>query len=90
MAVQKSRKSRSRRDMRRSHHRMEMAEKSIEAPTGEKLSILFIINTVYKVITYLLKTLRQQKDFLFLLPQVFHQTAQHSFHSHHASVPLAF
>ena len=26
MAVQKSRKSRSRRDMRRSHHRMEVAE----------------------------------------------------------------
>ena len=36
MAVQKSRKSRSRRDMRRSHHRMEIAEISVDATTGEK------------------------------------------------------
>jgi large subunit ribosomal protein L32 len=36
MAVQKSRKSRSRRDMRRSHHRMEVTELSVDATTGEK------------------------------------------------------
>ncbi len=36
MAVQKSRKSRSRRDMRRSHDRMELPTLSIDATTGEK------------------------------------------------------
>lgn len=36
MAVQKSRKSRSRRDMRRSHHHMEIAELSVDSTTGEK------------------------------------------------------
>ena len=36
MAVQTSRKSRSRRDMRRSHLRMEVAELSVDATTGEK------------------------------------------------------
>ena len=36
MAVQKSRKSRSRRDMRRSHHHMSVAELSVDATTGEK------------------------------------------------------
>ena len=36
MAVQQNRKSRSRRDMRRSHHHMEVAELSIDATTGEK------------------------------------------------------
>ncbi|WP_201533070.1 50S ribosomal protein L32 [Psychrobacter ciconiae] len=36
MAVQQNRKSRSRRDMRRSHHHMSVAELSIDATTGEK------------------------------------------------------
>lgn len=36
MAVQQNRKSRSRRDMRRSHHQMPVAELSVDSTTGEK------------------------------------------------------
>lgn len=36
MAVQQNRKSRSRRDMRRSHDRISVAALSIESTTGEK------------------------------------------------------
>lgn len=36
MAVQQNRKSRSRRDMRRSHHHMKVPTLSIDATTGEK------------------------------------------------------
>lgn len=36
MAVQQNRKSRSRRDMRRSHHHMSVAELSVDNTTGEK------------------------------------------------------
>ncbi|OOS19555.1 50S ribosomal protein L32 [Moraxella lincolnii] len=36
MAVQQNRKSRSRRDMRRSHNHMSVAELSVDATTGEK------------------------------------------------------
>lgn len=35
MAVQKSKKSRSKRDMRRSHHRVQSAAFSVDATTGE-------------------------------------------------------
>lgn len=36
MAVQQNRKSRSRRDMRRSHHHMDVVALSIDSTTGEK------------------------------------------------------
>lgn len=36
MAVQQNRKSRSRRDMRRSHHHMNVNELSVDGTTGEK------------------------------------------------------